>query len=70
MVASNTLVLLIFSRSSLLYKSISVSWALLKSNILGTIQLTVLTTADYTKLQVADKPILLNPNSYQNIDSM
>ena len=41
MVASNILVLLILSRSSLPYKKISVSWSLLKLRILGTIQLAV-----------------------------
>ena len=41
MVASSMHVLLILSRSSLPYKRISVSWSLLKSKILGTIQLTV-----------------------------
>ena len=39
--ASNILVLLILSRSSLPYKRIAVSWSLLKSKILGTILLTV-----------------------------
>ena len=40
-VASSTLVLLILSKSSLLYKRISVSWSLLKSETLGTMQLVV-----------------------------
>ena len=38
MVPSNTLVLLILSRSSLPCKRISVSWSLLKSKVLGTVQ--------------------------------
>ena len=40
-VAWSTLVLLILSKSSLPYKRISVSWSLLKSEILGTMQLAV-----------------------------